>query len=144
MAIEKLIPTCNLNTVKDGRGAIFTFIPKDPILEFNLNIIKAGKVRGNHHHPEFDEYYLLTSGECVLVWKEDDKSKEKFIYLARGQCTRTPKGVNHVFLAINDCTLDVMLTKKWDDCENPIVHENLGMGEGDHGDPNSSFYKQEK
>ena len=31
MTIEKLIPTCNLNTVKDGRGAIFTFIPKDPI-----------------------------------------------------------------------------------------------------------------
>ena len=51
MSIEKLTPTCNLNTVKDGRGAIFTFIPKDPILEFNLNIIKAGKVRGNHHHP---------------------------------------------------------------------------------------------
>ena len=49
-----------------------------------------------------------------------------------------------MFLAINDCTLVVMLTKKWDDCENPIVHENLGMGEGDHGDPNSPFYKQEK
>ena len=27
-------------------------------MEFNLNIVKAGKVRGNHHHPEFDEYYL--------------------------------------------------------------------------------------
>ena len=104
MTIEKLNPTCNLNTVKDGRGAIFTFIPKDPILEFNLNIIKAGKIRGNHHHPEFDEYYLLTSGEGVLVWKEDDNSKEKFIYLARGQCTRTPKGVKQVFMRGRKCS----------------------------------------
>ena len=70
MTIERIDPTCNLDTVKDGRGAIFTFIPKDPIMEFNLNIVKAGKVRGNHHHPEFDEYYLLTSGEGVLVWKK--------------------------------------------------------------------------
>ena len=54
MTIERIDPTCNLDTVKDGRGAIFTFIPKDPIMEFNLNIVKAGKVRGNHHHPEFD------------------------------------------------------------------------------------------
>ena len=85
----------------------------------------------------------MTSGEGVLVWKENDDAKEQFIYLTRGQCTRTPKGVKHVFLAINDCTLVVMLTKKWDDCKTPIVHENLGMGDGDHGDPNSPFYNKE-
>ena len=34
-----------------------------------------------------------------------------------------------------------MLTKKWDDCKNPIIHQNLGMGTGDHGDPNSQFYQ---
>ena len=39
------------------------------------------------------------------------------------------------FKAITDCTLVVLLTKKWDDCDVPIVHENMGMGDGDHGDP---------
>ena len=63
MTIEKLIPTCNLNTVKDGRGGIFTFYPKDPIVEINFNIVKAGKIRGNHHHPEFDEYYSIRSNK---------------------------------------------------------------------------------
>jgi len=41
MKIEKLLPSCNLDTI---RGGIFTFIPKDPIVEFNFNIIKRGKV----------------------------------------------------------------------------------------------------
>ncbi len=141
MKIEEIIPSCNLDTVKDGRGGIFTFIPKDPIVEFNYNIIKAGKVRGNHYHPEFDEYYLVVSGQGVLVSKDAEDAKEKFIYLSAGKCTRTPKNISHVFLAITDCTLVVLLTKKWDDCEKPIVHENLGMGKGDHGDPESEYHK---
>ncbi len=142
MKIEKLTPSCNLDTVKDGRGGIFTYLPKDPIVEFNFNIVKAGKVRGNHYHPEFDEYYLLTSGEGVLVSKDSEDSDEEFIYLSRGNCTRTPKNTSHVFLAITDCTLIVLLTKRWNDCKEPIVHENLGMGRGDHGDPSSEFYKK--
>lgn len=141
MKIKKMIPICNLDTVKDGRGGIFTFIPKDPILEYNFNLIKSGKVRGNHYHPEFDEYYLLVSGEGVLVSKDSSDSEEEFLYLSRGQSTHTPRGVSHVFIAITDCTLITMLTKKWTDCKEPIVHENLGMGSGDHGDPSSSFYK---
>ena len=102
-------------------------------------MIKAGKVRGNHYHPEFDEYYLVVSGQGVLVSRKSENEKEEFIYLSPGQCTRTPKNVSHVFLAITDCTLVVLLTKKWDDCERPIVHENLGMGKGDHGDPESEY-----
>jgi len=141
MKIEEIIPSCNLDTVRDGRGGIFTFIPNDPIVEFNYNMIKAGKVRGNHYHPEFDEYYLVVSGQGVLVSRESENEKEEFIYLSPGQCTRTPKDVSHVFLAITDCTLVVLLTKKWDDCERPIVHENLGMGKGDHGDPESEYNK---
>ena len=144
MKIERLFPTCNLDTVRDGRGGIFTFIPKDPIVEWNLNIIKAGKVRGNHYHPEFDEYFLLTEGEGVLVTKENSNDQEEFIYLSKGHCTFTPKGTKHVFVAITDCTAIAMLTNKWDDCENPIIHENLGMGEGDHGNPSSEYYKPKK
>ena len=140
--IEQLEPTCNLDTVRDGRGGIFTFYPEDPVVEFNFNIVNAGNIRGNHHHPEFDEYYVLTSGEGVLIYKDKtNNDKEEFLYLSRGACTRTKQGTSHVFRAITDCTLVVLLTKKWDDCEVPIVHENLGMGEGDHGDPNSEFFK---
>ena len=141
MKIEEVLPSCNLDTVRDGRGGIFTFIPKDPIVEFNYNMIKAGKVRGNHYHPEFDEYYLVVAGQGVLVSRESENEKEEFIYLSPGQCTITPKNISHVFLAITDCTLVVLLTKKWDDCERPIIHENLGMGKGDHGDPESEYNK---
>lgn len=142
MKIEKIEPTCNLDTVRDGRGGIFTFIPKEPIVEFNLNIIKAGKIRGNHNHPEFDEYYLVTSGEGVLIFRENENSEEEFIFMSKGQCTCTPLGISHVFLAITDCTVVTMLTKKWDDCKTPIIHENLGMGTGDHGDPSSHYFKK--
>ena len=38
--------------------------------------------------------------------------------------------------------LPMLDLKKWDDCKTPIVHENLGMGSGDHGDPQSPFYKE--
>ena len=141
MKIERIDPECNLDTVRDGRGGIFTFYPKDPIVEFNFNIIKAGKVRGNHFHPEFDEYYLVVDGEGVLVSRDSSQSKEEFLWLSRGQSTFTPKGVNHVFIAIKDTTLVTMLTKRWNDCKEPIVHENLGMGKGDHGDPSSAYYK---
>ena len=82
MNIEELEPTANLDTIRDGRGRIFTFIPNDPIVEINFNIIKSGKVRGNHFHPEFDEYFLITSGEGVLVSIDPETDTEDFIYLS--------------------------------------------------------------
>ena len=51
MRMKSFKPTCNLNTIRDGRGAIFTFVPDAPILEWTHQFIKAGKVRGNHCHP---------------------------------------------------------------------------------------------
>jgi len=138
MKIKKLQPTCDLRTVKDGRGGIFTWVPKDPIVEFNLVFIKANKLRGNHYHPEFDEYFLITEGQGVIVNKSA-KGKEDFLYMGKGDCFYIPQGANHVFYAITDLNAIAMLTKKWDDCNPPIVHENLGMGAGDLGDPN---YKQ--
>ena len=136
MKIKRLKPECNLSTVKDGRGGIFTFYPKDPIVEFNFLFIKAHKIRGNHFHPEFDEYFLLTSGEGVMVTRDSPDAEEEFIYMSTGHCTHSPKNTRHVFYAITDCTAVAMLTKKWNDCKPPIIHENLGMGAGDHGDPN--------
>ena len=125
MKIIKLTPTCNLDTVRDGRGAIFTFIPKDPIVEFNHLFINANKIRGNHFHPEFDEYFLLVSGEAVAVTRDSPDSKEEFIYLSKGQGILTPKGTSHVIHAITDCEAVAMLTKKWDESTPPIIHEDL-------------------
>ena len=135
MRIGRLEPACNLDTVRDGRGGIFTYTPNDPIVEWNFIFIKTGRIRGNHYHPEFDEYFLLTSGQGVMVSKDSPDANEEFIYLSQGQCTYAPKNTSHVFYAITDCTAVALLTKKWDDCSPPIIHEYLGMGRGDHGDP---------
>ena len=62
MRMKSFKPNCNLATIRDGRGAIFSFVPDAPILEFTHQFIKAGKIRGNHCHPEFDEYILLVDG----------------------------------------------------------------------------------
>lgn len=140
MNIKEIKPTCNLATVKDGRGGIFTFYPNDPIVEFNLLYINEGKIRGNHYHPEFDEYFLLTSGEGIMVTKNDD-GKEEFIYMSKGKCVLSPKFTKHVYYAITNSTAVALLTKKWNDCNPPIIHENLGMGKGDHGDPEYSGVK---
>ena len=134
MKIRKIDPACNLDTVRDGRGGIFTFYPEKPIVEFNFLYINKGKVRGNHYHHEFDEYYLFTDGNAIVVSKSDD-GKEEFIYAGKGDCLFVPQGVVHVTYAVTDVQMVSGLTKKWDDCEKPIVHENLGMGKGDHGDP---------
>ena len=133
MKIRKIDPACNLDTVRDGRGGIFTFYPNKPIVEFNFLFLNKGKVRGNHYHPEFDEYYVITDGTGVIVTRDGDK--EAFLYVSKGDCIHIPQGALHVLYGITDVNLVSMLTKKWDDCEKPIVHENLGMGRGDHGDP---------
>jgi len=142
MKIKKIDPVCNLDTVRDGRGGIFTFYPGKPIVEFNFQFVNKGKIRGNHFHPEFDEYYLFTEGNAVVVTRSDnnaDDGKEEFLYAGKGDCVYIPQGVPHVTYAITDFSMVTFLTKKWDDCKTPIVHENLGMGTGDHGDPS---YKQ--
>ena len=136
MKIKKLQPECNLATVRDGRGGIFTFYPDKPVVEFNFQFINKGKIRGNHYHPEFDEYYLFTSGHGAVVTKSDDGKKEEFLYVSAGDCIYIPQGVPHVTYAITDIRYVTFLTKKWNDCKTPIVHEDLGMGMGSHSDPN--------
>jgi dTDP-4-dehydrorhamnose 3,5-epimerase-like enzyme len=143
MRMKSFKPGCNLNTIRDGRGAIFSFVPDAPILEWTHQFIKAGKVRGNHCHPEFDEYILLVDGAGVEVEKDEAAGKEHFIYMNKGECIYIPRGTYHVFLAITDCQSVSFLTKRWDDCKQPIIHQNLGLGEGDHGDPKSAFYQEQ-
>ena len=90
MQMKSFKPGCNLSTIRDGRGAIFTFIPESPILEWTHQFIKAGKIRGNHCHPEFDEYILLVDGEGVEVEKDEESGEESFIYMSKGECIFIP------------------------------------------------------
>jgi dTDP-4-dehydrorhamnose 3,5-epimerase-like enzyme len=142
MRMKSFTPSCNLNTIADGRGAIFSFVPASAIVEWTYQVIKAGKIRGNHCHPEFDEYILLVNGQGVEVEKNLKTGKESFISMAKGTCIFIPRNTYHVFQAITDCESVSFLTKKWDDCGVPIRHANLGHGRGDHGDPASPYHAQ--
>jgi mannose-6-phosphate isomerase-like protein (cupin superfamily) len=124
MKIEKFESTCNLDTVRDGRGGIFTWIPKEPIVEWNLLIFNPNKIRGNHYHSEFVEYFLVVSGFGTMISREEN-GKETSMTLSKGQCVRIPKGVPHAFYAIENTTAMAFLTKNWDACNPPIYHEEM-------------------
>ena len=127
MTVEIIKPDCNLETIKDGRGGIFTWIPKEPIVEFNMLYFNPGKVRGFHFHPHFIEYLLVVDGNGTLVTRTDpeDKKTESFIHLSKGMCTRTEMNTYHTVYAITEMTIVAMLTKRWDHSSPPIikVHE---------------------
>lgn len=120
-----LEPSCNLQTVFDGRGGIFTWIPKDDIKEFNLIYFKPGAIRGNHWHPEFNEYFLIVDGEGVMVVKDIITKEEKTIHMSKGMCSRAEMGAAHAFHAITPVTAVSMLSKPWDECTHPIIHEEV-------------------
>lgn len=121
MAMRKLTPECNLETVRDGRGGIFTYYPDDaPIVEWNLLFTKSGQARGFHLHSEFDEYVLITSGHGTYVERRDDGS-EGFMKVAAGDCLHFPAGTAHTVYAITDMRMVAMLTKRWDECDQPIT-----------------------
>ena len=80
MTVKILYPKCNLETVRDGRGGIFTWLPEEPLLEFNMLYFNAGKVRGFHYHPHFVEYLLVVDGSGTLVYREDPNDKKRKIY----------------------------------------------------------------
>jgi len=130
MKIEVLHPACNLETVRDGRGGIFTWLPKDPLVEFNILYFLPGKSRGHHYHPEFNEYFLVVEGSGVMVTRDSKDAPEEHIHMSRGSCVRTPIGISHAFHAITAVTAVAMLSKRWDDCNPPIIRveylHNLG------------------
>ncbi len=123
--IEILTSSCNLSTIKDGRGGIFTWMPQEPILEFNLLYFLPNKVRGNHYHPEFVEYFLVVEGSGVIVTKNPKGGRDFVMHASKGTCIRIPKGVSHVFHAITEATCISMLSKPWDECNPPIIREHL-------------------
>lgn len=123
--MEVFFPTCNVDTVKDGRGGIFTWVPQDAVKEFNLLYFTPGATRGNHYHPEFVEYSLIVEGQGIAVTRDGRSKEEKIIHLSKGSCVRTPPGITHAIYAITNMTVMALLTKPWDDCKVPIVRENI-------------------
>ena len=123
-------PTCNLVTIEDGRGGIFTWVT-EPIAEFNLIYTRQGENRGHHFHPEFVEYVLVVSGEGVYTrWCNKQvqglrvgggQSKYPFIKMGPGMCIRFDIGCPHTLTAITDMRMIALLTKKWVDCEEPMI-----------------------
>lgn len=123
--IEILAHSCNSETVKDGRGGIFTWVPDQAIKEFNMVIIKPNKIRGNHYHPEFTEYFLVVQGRLLLTTHDKKQNKNVNMLATSGMCFRTPIGTSHSFHAIDESTCISLLTKPWDDCKEPIIVSNL-------------------
>ncbi len=123
--IEILRSACNLTTIKDGRGAIFTWIPDEPILEFNMLHFNPCKVRGNHFHPEFTEYFLVVDGIVVMITKDPVSGKEINMQASSGTCFKTPPNTPHAVYAITQSICISMLTKQWDECVPPIIHEDI-------------------
>ena len=125
MKIKILTPSCNIDTVRDGRGGIFTWIPEHKLMEFNLLYFKPGRTRGNHYHPEFHEYFLVVEGEGVMITKDSEDASEEVVHMGKGMCSYNPLGVVHTFYAITPVTAISMLSKPWDDCEKPIIHMHV-------------------
>ncbi len=123
--IEVLSSSCNISTVQDGRGAILTWLPDQPIVEFNMLYFLPNKIRGNHYHPEFVEYFLIVSGSVIMVTKDPATGKEVNMQASAGICFRTPPYTPHAVHAITDSVCISMLTKSWDSCNPPIIYEDL-------------------
>ena len=123
--IDILEASCNISTVQDGRGAIFTWLPDQPIVEFNMLYFQPNKIRGNHSHPEFVEYFLIADGSVVMVTKDPATGKEINMLASRGVCFRTPPNTPHAVHAITQSICMSCLTKPWANCDRPIVYEDL-------------------
>jgi len=118
--IHKLSPEINPVTFKDGRGIIQTYYPEQyNIVEWNYIVTLKGAVRGHHYHKEFDEYIMFVEGEGVYT--EITDGKELVTPVSAGDCIYLPKLVPHTFYPTADCKMIAMITKRWNDCEEPIT-----------------------
>jgi len=105
---------------------------QDKIVEVNLIYYQPNKVRGNHYHPEFNEYWMLIDGFGVKVTPDPKTKKTLVRHIGGGTCIRVPKNTSHAFHAITEAKAISMLTKNWDDCEDPIIHEGLVKMDSDY------------
>jgi len=129
--IDVLSASCNISTVRDGRGGIFTWVPNIPIAEFNMLYFLPNKIRGNHYHPEFTEYILIVSGAVVMVTKDLETGEELNMQAGQGICFRIPPNTPHAVYAITNAICISLLSKPWDECKSPIIYKDIiGFDQG--------------
>ena len=61
----------------------------------------------------------------MMITKDPEDGSEVSMLCSKGTCFRTPIGVPHATHAITSATCISLLTKPWDECSPPIVHEDL-------------------
>ncbi|MBA3619302.1 MAG: cupin domain-containing protein [Acidothermales bacterium] len=91
-----------------------------PIVEWNLIFTKSGENRGFHYHKEFDEYVLVVEGHGAYVSREADGGSS-FLKVAAGDCLHFPTRTPHTLHAITDMRMVALLTKRWNDCSEPMT-----------------------
>jgi len=99
--IKFILPDINDKAI-DSRGAIYSFIPHDEIVEFCYVTTKSGHARGHHYHKEFDEYLMLVDGEGIYLELLDDGTVRKIV-IGAGQTLYVPRLTPHTFIPITDC-----------------------------------------
>jgi len=104
----------------DSRGAIYSYIPYNNIVEFCYIDTKLGSVRGHHYHKEFDEYIMLVHGEGVYLEQLDDGTVRKIV-MGTGYTVYIPAHTPHTFFPLTDCKSVSFLTKRWNDTVEPIT-----------------------
>lgn len=117
--IQLLVPDIADNAV-DHRGAIYSYIPHNAIVEFVYIDTKQGVKRGDHYHKEFDEYIMLVSGEGIYV-EVLDSGQRRSIVMGPGQCIYIPALTSHTFVPVTDCKSVSFLTRRWDHCLEPTT-----------------------
>ena len=62
---------------------------------------------------------MFVDGEGVYT--EITNEKELITPVSSGDCIYLPKFVPHTFYPTADCKMIAMITKRWDDCQEPIT-----------------------
>jgi len=121
--IRLLAPDISTKGV-DHRGAIYSYVPHNAILEFVYIDTKQGVTRGHHYHEEYDEYIMLMQGEGLYVCPQPNGTVEHII-MGAGQAIHIPQGCPHTFVPLTDCKSVSMLTKPWNQCDRPLTPYSL-------------------
>ncbi len=121
-----MTPEIDEKSFSDGRGVIATYYPPFPIVEFNLLVFNKGKTRGSHSHSYFWEIFGIVDDNSGVFICIDIKDGKKYTYLlSKGNFVVTPPKTAHAFYSLGQATCISMLTTKWNDCNPPIVRQEV-------------------
>ncbi|MBI4438995.1 cupin domain-containing protein [Candidatus Woesearchaeota archaeon] len=91
---------------KDQRGEISNVLEK-PINHVAVITSKKGSIRGNHYHPEQDQYVYLISGRYESVSKDlrHEDAKNETITIEPGDLVMTPPMIAHAMRFAEDSVM---------------------------------------